>query len=163
MKAWSNLKNVLQGNLKTDRARECRVYLLGTKHVGTFMGLIGVLACPKKLWTCCWIVWFWHFMVNFHTQHTHTHTHTHTHRLFFHNVLIIDNCTDICLIKEIVFALPDFWRLYEWVLFVFVCKIFKWNKKLTVVKLFKESFVTWEIRAKSESEYCLREVLESFI
>lgn len=115
----NKLKNVLQGNLKTDRARECRVYLLGTKHVGTFMGLIGVLVCPKKLWICRWLVWFWHFMVNFHTTHTH-------------------------------FALPDFWRLYEWVLFVFVYKIFKWNKKLTVVKLFKESFVTWEIRAKSE-------------
>ena len=51
-------------------------------------------------------------ILTFYGKFPHT-THTHTQRLFFHNVLIIDNCTDICLIKEIVFALPDFWRLYE--------------------------------------------------
>ena len=58
--ALSNLENVLQKNLITDRARECifrafgdtilKMYLLGTLHGGAFMVLMYALVCPKKLW-----------------------------------------------------------------------------------------------------------------
>ena len=56
----SNLENVLQKNLRTDRAREFifRVfgdknfekYPLGTNHCGAFLRSMSVLICPKKIW-----------------------------------------------------------------------------------------------------------------
>ena len=59
-----NLKNVLQGNLRTDRAKEYTNLELfrgsgGTNFENfsawlhpTFAGSMGVPVCPKKLWIC---------------------------------------------------------------------------------------------------------------
>ena len=56
----SNLENVLQRNLRADRARECifrvfggtilKVYPLDGNHGGAFVNSIYVPVCPKKLW-----------------------------------------------------------------------------------------------------------------
>ena len=56
----SNLENILLKNLITDRARECIFRASGgtdfeifstQHHGGTFVGLMYVQVCPKKLWT----------------------------------------------------------------------------------------------------------------
>ena len=53
----SNLENVLQRNLRTDRSWECIFrasgganFLAQHKAGGTLVGLMYVLVCPKKLW-----------------------------------------------------------------------------------------------------------------
>ena len=53
----SNLENVLQRNLRADRARECIFrasgganFLAQHRPGGTLVGLMYVPVCPKKLW-----------------------------------------------------------------------------------------------------------------
>ena len=58
----SNLENVLQGNvlqagpgsafLEHLEAQIWKIYLVDANHGGTFVGLMYLLVCPRKLWIC---------------------------------------------------------------------------------------------------------------